>query len=286
MSLLFYSGTPFNAATQTTAVDLGVGDGFNTTFPVTNKAGISVGSTVQAGDVEYFRANGGVTISGNNVILSDAPANGVSVVIPGTNSIVFSGFDNDNVPISTPRISTQKIYIANVDNIALQQHTALPGSSGIVVSFVDNIQNVGPDLTWLQLASADNNGSMLTPLSTGQSLTLPAISTYSTLASSVLALASSITVTTASGFTPGSYCLINPGQANQEEVFCTNINYSTNTLYINSQLSYSHTSSENIYHNGWVFYAICTIPSGATNNTAQNYYNIGLSRVCQTSQRP
>jgi len=293
MALLFYNNTPFNSGTALDALDFGTGDGSTTTFPVINKTGTRVGSTVEFGSTEFFRNTGGVVISGNNVILNSPPINGSQGVIPGVQALVLSAFDNDSVPIvptinsPAPRQSAQKFFIINMDDIAIKQHNAAPSSNGINVFFADNISNVGPNLSWVQLACADPvTGAMMTPLATGVTLKLPPISAFSPLASSISAGQPLIYVVAASGFTPGAYCLLNPGQVNQEEVHVTAVNTSTNILTIDSNLNFAHTTSENIYHNGWAAWALMTVPVNATNNTAQNYYNLGLERQCITIQRP
>lgn len=286
MSLKFYRELMPGVSTELDAMDTATGTGSQTNFPLVNKAGNRIGSTIQFGTTQYFKFNGGFSISGNTVITNIPPQANTQGVLPGVTALVMSAYDTDNVPgVTNPRIHEVPFWLFDISEIPIYQYENRPDATGIEICFVDNISSVGAQISWVQLACADSNGNALTYLATGACLYTPNISLSGTLLASSGAGATSIQVTGASSFIAGDYICINAGLATQELRQIVAINGAQNLLIITGATDFSHVVSEKVYTCGRKFWAKLTVPLNAAGGLATNLYDLSLRCKAKRLQR-
>ena len=275
-----YYAEPFDASTEVDVNDTFLGNGATTTFTLSQKTNLKLGSTVQASNVLYYYYNGGFTKSGTyDFTLSSPPGNGTGIVATGLSYLPFRAYDLAVVEgVTNPRVSELPFYIGNVDDIYLNKYIAAAGLSGISLSFVDHVSgDVVADTTWMKLASAtqDLAGTAMTYVS-GTMLTTE-ISAFCTLLCSVSGGATTLVADTighANSFVDGDYIVINRGGLNQEvRKFLSN---SGQTMTV-SQLTYSHVANETVYACARKFFAKMTVASNSVGNNAENFSNASLT---------
>lgn len=275
--LVIFRDSPFDSTTQVDELDIFTGNGSNRTFTCVKKAGVRVGSVVQANSTQYIRPLGGFTISGNDVTLSSAPALSAMGVIPGLINLLWNNvYDASSIDgSSTPYTQTIPVYLVDATEIATYTYQTLPGFAGVAVSIVDDITNGGASTSWVQLACAANTlaGSALTFQATGTTLYTAPLTAFGTLSASSVTGASSILVTGASSFNPGDYIFINPGGSSAEIFKSGTISGTTVTT---SGLNFTHYANENLFACGRKFYAKVTVPYGITGGSPTNYIDLGM----------
>lgn len=288
MALKVYRDAPFNTGNEVDPPDTYVGDGSTTTFNLSQKTIDELGQTITFGNIQYYQYTGGFTKTASGFTLSSAPFAGTQGVAPGLNSILFDNiYDADTVDgISTPRVQEIPFYLADISTIHLYSYPALPASSGIALSLVDNITSYGAQTSWIQLTSATNDGpgTALGYLATGSTLYTPPITAFGLLTASAAAGASSIFVDTASTFVIGDYVLINTGNSTQE--IQKVISYVAPTrLNLAATLNFNHLAAEGVWTCGRKFWMKCTMPSGATGGEPASFYDLALrSRYARRSR--
>lgn len=292
MSLHFYRNNPFISSTQLSPTDTFTGDGNTTSFNLVNNPGTQIGSTVQADGLEYLRYNNGFVISGNSITLSSAPPANAQIVVPGINQLVMSAFDVASVPgLTNPEVQQIPCYLVDPVDISTYQYAALPGASGIQVSFVNLITSAGANTTWVQLAPADPvTGLPMTFGNPGQPLYLPNIMAFNSLACAISINASSCQVYSKTGFLPQAFLLIDSGNNNQELVQILSIGPSTppGNGYVlgTTGFQFTHSIGTKLFLCGWPFWVQLTVPLGASAGIGTNLYNLGLQRIGIREQRP
>lgn len=291
MTLRCYRDQPFSLTEIVDQVDIYISDG-TPDYTLSNLTNIQVGSTIQFDQTQYYRYNGGFTVSGDTVTLSSAPLSGAQGVIPGLNCLTVNAFDTDDVPgVTNPRVKEIEFYIGNNQDIYLESYEGLPGQPGIQIGFVTLISSGGADNTWLQLACStqDSDGTAMTYAAATSSIYSLPIDGFALLSStSVSANSTSFIVSGVSGtFLAGDYIRLNPGEVNDETVHLISITegVSGGTRFETSPLNYSHSSGEPIYDAIRKFWAKLTVPLNATSHTAQNYLSVGLRLIGQTLSR-
>lgn len=274
-----YYAEPFDASTEVDVNDVFLGNGVTTTFTLSEKTNLLLGSTVQASNVLYYYYNGGFTKAGSyNFTLSSAPGNGVGIVATGLSYLPFKAYDKAVVDgVTNPRISEIPFYIGNVDDIYLNKYIAAAGLGGISLSFVDHVSgDVIADTTWVELASATQDIAATAMTYVSNVMMTSEISAFCTLLCSVSAGVSSITADTlvhANSFVDGDYIVINRGGINQEvRKFLTNSSQTMTT----TTLTYSHTAGETVYACARKFFGKMSVPENSTNHEAENFWNVAL----------
>ena len=288
-ALNFYNSTPFIPSNQIVLLDTYTASAGQQTFFLTNKVVGDLGTTMQFGNTEYYLYNNGFTVGASSFTLASPQLVGTQGVAPGDTYLTLSAFDQDNVlgVAGNPRVGESPCWLIDPDTINNNKYNPLPSYSGLQVSFIQCISGSTPQTTWLSLASADASGNALTYGASGAPLYLPGITAFTTLASNVSAGASSITLSSSAGFAqaPGMYLSLDIGLGTSEIVHC--IAASGNVLTLDpTGVTYSHTAGAQVFHVGWKFWAKMEIPLNATNNTAYNFYSIGLSRLGAIAARP
>lgn len=287
MTLEFFQDESLTTGSVVDPVDTFVGDGVTSTFVLVNKNVQRMGSTVQVGSTQYYQYNGGFTkdIGTNSFTLSVVPPVGAQIVAPGISQVVSYVFDQSVVPgVTNPRVSDVPIWIGDTTSIQNQYYLPLPSDSGIAVSLVDTISSVGAQVSWCQFAAASpSTGNALSYGPTGATFYTPGISAFSTVASAVVAGASSVLLASASAFSAGDYVYFNVGNSSQEIRKVSSI--SVNTLLLTTGLDFSHSIDETVITCGRKFWLRVTIPPGAAGNEAVNFYDLALRRQCRVVSR-
>lgn len=221
-------------------------------------------------------------------MLGSAPPNGSQGVIPAQQALVFAAFDVSSVPgvAGNANIVDVPFWLGDDGNTILNnKYVPLPGQIGIPLLFSNLVSAAGAQITWMQLACANADGTLGTYGATGATLYTDQIIAYTTLAGSVASGVSvGITVTSASGFYAGDYVLLNPGGTNLEMTKILSINYVTNTLSTTG-LNYNHVAGENIFCCARKFWGRGTIPLGSLSGVAASYYNLSLRFATAVSSR-
>ena len=286
MALRLYLEEDFNLASVVDKVDTFTGNGSTSTFTLVNKTGASLGSTVQVEGTQYLQYTGGFTKSGNDVTLSAAPADGSQMVFPGVTAVTLSAFDQEGVSgLSTPREAEVAVWLGDISEIHQHKYINMPTDNGIKISITDLISSTGAETSWLQLASADSDGSAATYGATGASLELAGLYAFATMTASAAAAATSVIVdATSGGFQAGDYIIIAPGESNQEIRKVSSVVNST-TLGLSTSLDFTHSSGEYIFTCGRKFWVKLTIPLDGASNEAVNFYDIVLELLARVRAR-
>lgn len=286
MALRLYLEEDFNLASRVDKVDTFTGDGSTSTFTLVQKSGAALGSTVQVESTQYLQYTGGFTKSGNDVTLSSTPLDGSQMVFPGVTAVTLSAFDQEGVSgLSTPREDEVAVWLGDISEIHQYKYTNMPTDNGIKVSITDLISSTGAETSWLQLASADTDGTAATYGATGASLELAGLYAFATMTASAADAATSVVVdATSGGFQVGDYVLIAPGESNQEIRKISSIVDST-TLGFSTSLDFTHSSGEFIFTCGRKFWVKLTIPEDGASNQAVNFYDICLETLARMRAR-
>ncbi len=282
-----YYSEPFDTSTEVDVNDVFLGDGLTSTFTLSQKTNLLLGSTVQAGNVLFYYYNGGFTKDSTiDFTLSSPPGAGVGIVATGLSYLPFKAYDVTVVDgVDNPLVSQIPFYIGN-DDTYLNKYIATEGQGGINLSFVDHVSgDVIADTTWMTLASAtqDLAGTAMTYVS-GEMLTHD-ISAFCTLLCSVSSNSTVITGDSSlsvAEFYDGDYIIINRGGFNQEvRKFLT----SSGQFMTISPTTYSHSAGETVYASYRKFWAGMLVPENAVDGEATNFYNIGLRIIGSVESR-
>lgn len=286
--LSFYSGTPFTPNNQVDLVDLFTSSGATATYYLTNKTLPELGSTIQAGGIQYYEFNGGFTTNpaSASFTLATIPPVNTQIVAPGVNQLIAAAFDQPVVVgISNPTVATIPVWLIDPSTINNYVYNPLPTYSGIQLSVVQMISGSSSQPNWYSFASADASGNSMSYGASGAPLYLPAISAVTRLVGTVTGSQSVLTTQAASSFMPGSYISINIGASSQEILHV--IAVQGNDLVLDpTGVTYPHYNGELIFHCGWKFFMKLVIPDNANNNTPVNLYNLGLQRLGAIKARP
>lgn len=284
----FYNGTPFAVSNKVTENDYYVSNGVTTTYTLVNKSAAALGSTIQAGNVEYYQFNGGFTVNtgANTFTLSTAPPLGTQIVAPGSIQAVVAAFDQPSVlGVVNPQTASIPLWIIDKTTINNYRYDPLPTYAGLQISVVNLITGCNAIPGWFRLASADASGNSLTYGATGAPLYLPGIIGQGTLTAPATASQSVLTVSSTAGFWPGGYVSVNIGASSVEDLHVIAI--SGNNLILDpTGVTYAHASGELIFATGFKFFLQVSIPENANNNTAVNLYNCALQRLGAIRARP
>lgn len=286
MPLKFYNNSPLSIGTELDPLDIFISDGITATYTLINKGGARLGSTITAGNTQYYQYNGGFTKSGNSFTLSSIPAAGTVILAPGISQLVSSAFDQTVEGVIDAQISEVAFYMADISEIHLYQYEPYPNISGIKISLEDKIPSSGAPLSWVQMACSDPlTGLPLTYGATGDPLYTSALSTFSTVSASTIAASGIIYTNDAASFTEGDYIIVNIGNSTQEVLHITSI-----TTVVPKRLNvdvgdFDHLIGETIFTCGRKFWLKTIIPENATGHTAQNYQDIGLRRKGKIRKR-
>jgi hypothetical protein len=289
MTLKFYSNYPFVPGNEIYQVDLYTGTGSTSTFNLKNLVASKVGNTIQFDNVVYQRYLNGYTFPSNtSFTLSSTPPANSQGIVPGTQSLLFSVFDALNVP-GQPVPSNQNaqtFYLADdgqsTSNIIVNEYVPVSGNPGIAILFQNMVTAAGASTTFLALACANVNGTAMSYQATGTTLYTAPYYAITALSASAASLGTTITVNSVTGFYPGDFIFINPGNGTQENPQITGI--SGNTLTV-SGLNYTHSANELVVMNGRQFWANCTLPVGILNGVTNSYINICLIVDCLQQSR-
>lgn len=272
----FYKDQPFNSATELDGVDLFTGTGSQTVFPLIQKSGLEMGSTVQIDGALIKRAGGGFTVSANNLVLPSAPVLNAKIIAPGQTALNITAYDQDVVTgVTTPRETEIAAYIGDATEINLYSYEESVGSSGIEIKFVSNAVS-GAAITWLQLAPALANGNPGTYGSAGAALYLPALKAEDTLASNANSGTNQLVLTDATGFVAGDYIAVNITAGTYETVKIASI--ASNTLTLASNLNFNHFTGEFVYQQLLKFWIKLTVPLGIAGGQSVSMFNLSLQR--------
>lgn len=278
MPLLVYNDAPFTTGNEVDQDDVYTGDGVTTAFTLSRKSVSRLAGTVQFDNTQYFQYNSGFSRTASGFQTNTPPGLGTQGVAPGLSGILFDQlFDASSVPgVTNPNIQEVPFYLADSTQAPIYGYHALPGASGIQISFADLVSAATAALTWVQLAcaSGDGPGLPLTYQATGTSLYTADIYAYGTLMASANTNASSLQVDSASTFILGDYIMINGGQPTQE--ITKVIGFTPPTTLIIVGTNFQHFTGEVIYTCGRKFWMKCTVPFGAAQGQATNFYNLSL----------
>lgn len=287
-NLTFYAGTPFVASNEVSLDDIYVSDGVTTTYVLVNKTVADLGSTIQAGNVEYYQFNGGFTIDqgSNSFTLAFAPPIGTQIVAPGNIQAVIAAFDQPEVlGVVNPQTASIPLWLIDKTTINNFRYDPLPTFPGIQISIVNLITGCNAVPGWFQMASANPSGNVMTYGATGAPLYLPSISGSATIVGSVSATQNVITVSSSAGFWPGGYITVNIGASSAEDLHV--IGVSGNNLILDpTGVTYSHSPGELVFSTGFKLFLQVNIPTNANNNQAVNLYNCALQRLGAIRARP
>lgn len=277
-----YYAEPFDTSTEVDVNDVFLGDGATSTFTLSEKTNLYLGSTVQASNILYYFYNGGFTKSGTyDLTLSSAPGVGEGIVATGLSYLPFKAYDQAIVSgVTNPLEDEIPFYIGNVEDIASNKYIAATGDSGISLTFVDHVSgDVVADTSWVTIASATQDLAGTAMTYTSDVMMTTEISAFCTLLCSVTAGLSSITADTtahADDFIDGDYIVINRGGVNQEirKFLLTSGQDMTIT-----PLTYNHSVAEPVYACARKFWAKMVVPEDATSGAATNFWNVGLQII-------
>lgn len=284
MALGNYLEIDLNIGSLVDPVDTFIGTGSQVTFSLVNKPGARLSSTIQAESVIYPQYAGGFIKSGNTFTLSSAPPLNAQIVAPGISQITVSVFDQPVVEgVTNPLSGIAKFYLADPNTIHLYQYINLPQYTGIRVTLSDLISSTGAQLSWCQLGSSNAAGT-LTFAATGQDLFLPSLSAFGTISASSAAGSNTLFVTGASTFLPDQLIRLNIGTGTAEIRQIQSIAASGNFV-LSTNTDFAHYIGETVYACGWGLGIQVTVPSNVTNNTAANFYDIGVRRMGRIQSR-
>lgn len=278
MPLIVYRDVPFTTGNDVDQDDFFTGDGVTTAFTLSRKTVSRLAGTVQFDNTQYYQYNGGFARTSNGFQTNTPPAIHTQGVAPGLTQLLFDQlFDSNNVPgVTNPNQQDIPFYLADPIDSPLFDYHPMPGNPGIMLSIVDMISAATAAVSWIQLACAtpDTSGSALTFQATGTALYTADLQAYGTMLASSNSNASSIFVDTASTFIVGDYILINGGNVTQE--VSKIIGYSPPNKLLLTGTNYSHLAGEVVYTCGRKFWMRCTVPLGAAQGEAANFYNLSL----------
>lgn len=289
MGLGLYNGTPFASSNLVTPDDTFVSDGVTTTYTLVNKTVSQLGSTIQAGNVEYYQYNGGFTtnVGLGTFTLSSAPVAGTQIVAPGVIQAVIAAFDQPVVlGVVNPRVQSVPLWLVDPLTINNFKYEPLPSYPGLQISMVNLISGANAQISWIQFASADASGNALTYGATGAPLYLPPLDGFTTFSASASSSQVTLSVASTAGFWAGQYVSLNIGGSSQEVVHVISLASPTAINLDPTGCTFPHYSGEIVYACGWKFWAQATIPVNANNNTPVNLYNLGLQRLGAIRARP
>lgn len=283
MTIKLYRDTPFDISTQVDLADLFIGNGVDDTFTLTEKDGTQLAASIQFDNTVYYRYNGGFTVSGDDFTLSSTPPSGSQGVAPGLMSLVFNAFDTDDVPgVTDPRVQEVAFYIGNAEDIYVESYAGVSGAPGIELFFTTLITADTADDTWLELASANPDGTASAYSPATCSIYTLELEAFGTLLSSISPLASSISVCSTDTFYEGDYIRINPGGGTDEVIKILSI---SGSIFTTTECNYSHSSAEGVFACVRKMWARLTVPEDATSQTAQNFLSVGLRCIGITNAR-
>jgi hypothetical protein len=239
-----------------------------------------------AGSTEYYFYNNGFTINSgaNSFTLAATPPVGTVVVAPAINQFAIAAFDQPTVAgVSNPLQQTQPFWMMDISTINNFKYTGLPNSPGIYINAVQQINGVGAQTSWISFACSNASGNAMTFGATGAGVYTAPISAFTTLASTVSAMASAMMafpVVSASAFYPGDYFVINIGNATQELLHIISVDSTNNILYSDTGgTSYIHYASELIFACGRKFWMQLTVPVNANNGNPESLFNLTLNKL-------
>lgn len=280
MTLKFYNNYPFVPRNEVYQVDLYTGTGLGPTYNLKNLVASKVGDSIQFDNVVYQRYLNGYTFpTSTSFTLSSTPPANSQGIVPGTQGLNFAAFDAVNVPgqTSPANQNDQGFYLADdgqtTSSIMVNKYVAVSGNPGIAILFQNMVTAGGASTTFLALACCDVSGNALTYQATGTVLYTDNYQALTSLSASGAALGTTLLVTSASGFYPGDYIFVNPGNATQENPQILSISGNTITT---GGLNYDHLANELIIMNGRKFSGRCVIPPGTLAGIVQKYINICL----------
>lgn len=288
MSLKLYFDIPFSSATEVNQINPFVTTTGEDTYAVDDIS--TIGSTIQLSALLKRLFDGGFVKNGDNTITLDSvPAPGQQGVVSGLQSIISTTYDNTNV-IPNGNIEEFPFYLGNIEDPNFYYYTPQPGASGIQVFFTNNITGIGPDLSWVQLASANAAGLALTYQATGTVLHTANMSSFSTVTASSAAGQNTIIVGNAQAgfqFWPGDYLHFNFAQSNGEILQLSSVTIAASTtLTLSGSFNFDHAVGEPVYFCARKFWCKRTTPIGYTANQATNYYNLSLDNTADKLLRP
>lgn len=282
--LKLYFSTPFQTDTEVDQDDFFTGDGVTKTFTLVNKTGTQLAETIQVNALQYRKADGGFTVSGNDFTMASAPAPGAQIIAPGIGYLTLSAFDQD--PVSgyvNPRVSETPFWVADIEDITSLQYSAAPTEAGIKFTFTDNDSATVPDSTWVQFAPSLPDGTADTYEADDTPITTTDILAESDLDSGASALDTSITLVDSTGFLGGDYIFINPGEVNAEVTKITDdVIANTVTIY---GLQFDHDPGEPVYVCGRQFWVKLTIPLNALGGTPVSLFDLSIDLLAKGTSR-
>ena len=283
MPLQIYRDTAFVPAYNLVQIDVFVGDGFTTVFTLVNKTGLQCATSVWVGGAILTTSNLDFMVSGNTVIFTVPPANGVNIVIPGMNAEIMTAYDQLGVGGNVfSNIIQVPFYLVDANNIGLYSYSAYPGLSGIQLLFVNNDPGNGANADWFSLASANADGSPGAFNAAGDPLVTTDISSATQFQLSSIYLATDIFVDDPTDFLAGDIITIGAGTPNQEIVQVTAI--SGNDLTI-SGAQFGHNAGDPIFTSGRKFWGQCEIPVNYTDDNFAQYLNVSLQYLANEDSR-
>jgi hypothetical protein len=244
-----------------------------------------VAGTVEVSATQYLAREGGFikdTVD-NSIILDSIPAPDQQGIAPSAIGLNFNVYDQSVVEgVTDPRVDETQFFLYVTDPQAFD-YIGRSGQPGIGIAFVDNITSAGADLTWVQLACAENNVA-LTYAATGATLYTRDFTAWTEVASGgIWAGASTVVVDNATEFVLGDYVVFNIGTLTEEEIQIQSSTSTTLTFY--TTLNYAHASGETIYTRARPFYAKATCPVNATGGEAALLIDLTLNITASKRQK-
>lgn len=281
--LKFYSSSVFIAANEITQVDVITGDGSTVNFRLVKKQSSQVGDTVQIDATKEPRYLQGWSLpDSTHIQFTTAPPANSQGVIPGVNPVDFECFDTASEPgvSGSANVDTFEVWLADdatdpYNSIVNQKYMPVYGNPGIAIFFQNLCTAAGAQTFWTRIACCDASGNALSYGATAGTIYTASFQALTSLTATAAALATQLTVQSASGFYAGDYIILNPGQVTEEKLKILSINYASNIL-TTTGVNYPHSKNELVFMQGRKFIVEGTIPIGTLSGTAQSFINLGL----------
>jgi hypothetical protein len=287
MTLAYFNNTPLSTATQMGQNDYFIGDGSTVNFTLVNNTFITLANTVQVENSYFTRSGGGVTGSGSLMTLSSAPAVNADVVAPNSNYGYLSAYDRPVTGVSNSQVVSGVFHLADIADIETQYYQNAPGLSGIESYFTQRITSGGALPSWFQFAPLNVDMSINTSAwgSAGSPLYMAhPFSGASTLNGSVSSGATSIVLTSASGFYAGQWIKISDG-GNSDIVWIESISSNTLNIVGGESLGFSHANGVNVFSCGSGVGIQMTVPLYAGGGIPLNLFNCSLDSAFEAIAR-